>query len=89
MLRRIKKDVENELSDKIEIMVYCPLTTRQKLLYIALKQKIKIEDLIHYSVGGGDAHSVDKNFTSNLMNLVMQFRKVSWVMINFFSVNHF
>lgn len=76
MLRRIKKDVENELSDKIEIMVYCPLTTRQKLLYIALKQKIKIEDLIHYSVGGGDAHSVDKNFTSNLMNLVMQFRKV-------------
>lgn len=33
MLRRIKKDVENELSDKIEIMVYCPLTSRQKLLY--------------------------------------------------------
>jgi hypothetical protein len=32
MLRRIKKDVENELSDKIEVMVYCPLTTRQKLL---------------------------------------------------------
>ncbi|GLG99213.1 Putative DNA helicase Ino80 [Gryllus bimaculatus] len=35
MLRRIKKDVENELSDKIEVMVYCPLTTRQKLLYSA------------------------------------------------------
>ncbi|KAF4528299.1 hypothetical protein B566_EDAN014974, partial [Ephemera danica] len=33
MLRRIKKDVENELSDKIELMVYCPLTPRQKLLY--------------------------------------------------------
>ncbi|KAF5282357.1 hypothetical protein FQA39_LY17601 [Lamprigera yunnana] len=76
MLRRIKKDVENELSDKIEIMVYCPLTTRQKLLYMALKQKIRIEDLLHYSVGGSDSHSVDKNFTSNLMNLVMQFRKV-------------
>ncbi|KAL1492809.1 hypothetical protein ABEB36_010991 [Hypothenemus hampei] len=76
MLRRIKKDVENELSDKIEVMVYCPLTTRQNLLYLALKQKIKIEDLLHYSVGGGDAHNVDKNFTSNLMNLVMQFRKV-------------
>ncbi|EFA10951.2 chromatin-remodeling ATPase INO80 [Tribolium castaneum] len=76
MLRRIKKDVENELSDKIEVMVYCPLTTRQQLLYMALKQKIKIEDLLHYSVGGGDSHTVDKNFTSNLMNLVMQFRKV-------------
>ncbi|KAJ8983891.1 hypothetical protein NQ317_000927 [Molorchus minor] len=75
MLRRIKKDVENELSDKIEVMVYCPLTTRQNLLYTALKQKIKIEDLLHYTVGGGDSHAVDKNFTSNLMNLVMQFRK--------------
>lgn len=77
MLRRIKKDVENELSDKIEVMVYCPLTSRQRLMYMALKQKIRIEDLLHYTVGGGgDAHSVDKNFTSNLMNLVMQFRKV-------------
>ncbi|XP_055921969.1 chromatin-remodeling ATPase INO80 [Eupeodes corollae] len=76
MLRRIKKDVENELSDKIEIMVYCPLTTRQKLLYMALKKKIRIEDLLHFTIGGNDGHHVDRNFTSNLMNLVMQFRKV-------------
>ncbi|XP_055594739.1 chromatin-remodeling ATPase INO80 [Uranotaenia lowii] len=77
MLRRIKKDVENELSDKIEVMVYCPLTTRQKLLYVALKKKIRIEDLLHLTgQGTGDGHSFDKNFTSNLMNLVMQFRKV-------------
>lgn len=80
MLRRIKKDVENELSDKIEIMVYCPLTIRQKLLYMALKKKIRIEDLLHFTGGGagsaGDGHHFDKNFTSNLMNLVMQFRKV-------------
>ncbi|GAB0098739.1 Chromatin-remodeling ATPase INO80 [Sergentomyia squamirostris] len=76
MLRRIKKDVENELSDKIEIMVYCPLTTRQKFLYMALKKKIRIEDLLHYTVGGADGHSMDKTITSNLMNLVMQFRKV-------------
>ncbi|EDW14836.1 chromatin-remodeling ATPase INO80 [Drosophila mojavensis] len=82
MLRRIKKDVENELSDKIEIMVYCPLTIRQKLLYRALKQKIRIEDLLHVANGGsttsasGDGSILDRNFTSNLMNLVMQFRKV-------------
>lgn len=82
MLRRIKKDVENELSDKIEVMVYCPLTTRQNLLYVALKRKIKIEDLLHYTVGGGDSHAVDKSFTSNLMNLVMQFRKVTTSTIN-------
>lgn len=75
MLRRIKKDVENELSDKIEIMVYCPLTMRQNLLYLALKKKIRIEDLLQYTDRGSD-QTVDKNFTSNLMNLVMQFRKV-------------
>lgn len=45
-------------------------------LYLALKQKIKIEELLHYSVGAESGHNVDKNFTSNLMNLVMQFRKV-------------
>lgn len=76
MLRRIKKDVENELSDKIEIMVYCPLTTRQHLLYMALKKKIRIEDLLQYTDRGSDGQTVDRNFTSNLMNLVMQFRKV-------------
>uniref|UniRef100_A0A182SK95 Chromatin-remodeling ATPase INO80 n=1 Tax=Anopheles maculatus TaxID=74869 RepID=A0A182SK95_9DIPT len=80
MLRRIKKDVENELSDKIEIMVYCPLTTRQKLLYVALKKEICIEDLLNLTTvgggGSGDGQSIDRNFTSNLMNLVMQFRKV-------------
>lgn len=76
MLRRIKKDVENELSDKIEIMVYCPLTTRQKLLYISLKRKIRIEDLLQFTDRAADGHNVDKNVTSNLMNLVMQFRKV-------------
>lgn len=75
MLRRIKKDVENELSDKIEIMVYCPLTMRQNLLYLALKKKIRIEDLLQYTDRGSDS-VIDKNFTSNLMNLVMQFRKV-------------
>ncbi|XP_014251145.1 putative DNA helicase Ino80 isoform X2 [Cimex lectularius] len=72
MLRRVKTDVENELSDKIEIMVYCPLTTRQKLLYSGLKKKIKIEDLLHSSGSYQSAQSI----TSNLMNLVMQFRKV-------------
>ncbi|XP_053743673.1 chromatin-remodeling ATPase INO80 isoform X2 [Synchiropus splendidus] len=73
MLRRIKKDVENELSDKIEILTYCQLTTRQRLLYQALRNKISIEDLLQSSMGTAQqAH----NTTSSLMNLVMQFRKV-------------
>uniref|UniRef100_A0A4W3JH07 Chromatin-remodeling ATPase INO80 n=1 Tax=Callorhinchus milii TaxID=7868 RepID=A0A4W3JH07_CALMI len=73
MLRRIKKDVENELSDKIEILMYCQLTGRQKLLYQALKHKISIEDLLQSSMGTSQQA---QNSTSSLMNLVMQFRKV-------------
>ena len=46
MLRRIKKDVENELTDKLEVLMYCPLTIRQKLLYMGLKRKIRIEELL-------------------------------------------
>lgn len=42
MLRRVKKDVENELSDKIEIMMYCPLTNRQRMLYQGIQHNSKI-----------------------------------------------
>lgn len=81
MLRRTKKDVESELSDKIEVMVYCPLTTRQRKLYASLKRQIRIEDLLQYAGGNttdasAAASGIDKSVTSNLMNLVMQFRKV-------------
>ncbi|KAM4521959.1 chromatin-remodeling ATPase INO80 isoform 1-T2 [Odontesthes bonariensis] len=73
MLRRIKKDVENELSDKIEILTYCQVTSRQRLLYQALRNKISIEDLLQSSMGTAQqSHTT----TSSLMNLVMQFRKV-------------
>ncbi|XP_059148213.1 chromatin-remodeling ATPase INO80-like isoform X2 [Physella acuta] len=69
MLRRVKKDVENELSDKIEILVYCPLTSRQRSLYQAIKTKISIEDLLYTSTSSSAQ-------SSSLMNIVMQFRKV-------------
>lgn len=73
MLRRVKKDVENELSDKIEILVNCPLTKRQKQLYDAIKKKISIEDLLQSATASS---SQAQSTTSSLMNLVMQFRKV-------------
>ena len=78
MLRRIKKDVENELTDKVEVLMYCPLTIRQKLLYMGLKKKIKIEDLLK---GLGSQSSANSSLTSSLMNLVMQFRKVRKIFI--------
>ncbi|KAG0719557.1 Chromatin-remodeling ATPase INO80 [Chionoecetes opilio] len=78
MLRRVKTEVENELTDKIEvrnksIMMYCPLTLRQKFLYNGLKNKISIDELLRSSMGPSSQQS---SVTTSLMNLVMQFRKV-------------
>ncbi|KAG0198526.1 putative DNA helicase ino80 [Mortierella sp. GBA30] len=71
MLRRIKKNVQNELGDKIELEVSCELTARQRALYRGLKEKISISELLEKASSLNDNESVD-----SLMNLVMQFRKV-------------
>ena len=73
MLRRIKRDVENELSEKVEVLLHCPLTIRQKLLYVGLKKKIRIEELLQNL---GSQSQVNSSLNTSLMNLVMQFRKV-------------
>lgn len=67
MLRRIKKNVQSELGDKVEIDLFCDLTNRQKKYYQMLKSQISIMDILDNS-GSEDSQS--------LMNLVMQFRKV-------------
>jgi DNA helicase INO80 len=69
MLRRVKKHVQKELGDKIELDVYCDLTYRQRAYYANLRNKISIMDLIEKAVG-------DDQDSATLMNLVMQFRKV-------------
>ncbi|KAI9145778.1 SNF2 family N-terminal domain-containing protein [Paraphysoderma sedebokerense] len=74
MLRRVKKDVEHELGEKIELEISCNLTHRQKLMYQGLKQKISIAELIE-KVNLGDPDLANSS-SDNLMNLVMQFRKV-------------
>ncbi len=78
MLRRIKRDVENELTDKLEVLLYCPLTIRQRLLYMALKRKIKIDELLQ---GLGSQTHQSSAVTTSLMNLVMQFRKVCIIIV--------
>ncbi|KAI5480383.1 SNF2 family helicase Ino80 [Pseudohyphozyma bogoriensis] len=71
MLRRIKKNVQNELGDKIELDIYCDLTPRQKAMYRTLRENISITDLVARASSLGDDDSVKR-----LMNLIMQFRKV-------------
>jgi DNA helicase INO80 len=70
MLRRVKKHVQKELGDKIELDVFCDLTYRQREYYGRLRNQISIMDLIEKATMGDD------NDTGTLMNLVMQFRKV-------------
>lgn len=71
MLRRIKKNVQSELGDKIEVDVYCDLTNRQKKLYRMLRSQINLMDLIENNKRIGNNEEVE-----SLMNVVMQFRKV-------------
>jgi DNA helicase INO80 len=69
MLRRVKKDVEHEIGPKEELELFCDMTSRQKLLYQTIRDHLSnITDLFSL---------VDsKQKMENLMNLVMQLRKV-------------
>jgi DNA helicase INO80 len=67
MLRRLKKDVEQEIAPKTEIVMSCEMTYRQRVLYQRIRSKISIKDLNSLS---------DKSKMENLMNLVMHMRKV-------------
>lgn len=73
MLRRVKKNVQSELGDKIEVDVMCDLTRRQDKLYQVLKSQVSTAnyDAIENAAGSDDASS-----DQNLINTVMQFRKV-------------
>ncbi|WFD24107.1 Putative DNA helicase ino80 [Malassezia equina] len=70
MLRRVKKNVQNELGEKIEIDVYCDLSARQKLLYQNLRSHVSVAELVDKAAAN------DESGLKSLMNLVMQFRKV-------------
>ncbi|WWC88861.1 uncharacterized protein L201_003776 [Kwoniella dendrophila CBS 6074] len=71
MLRRVKKHVQKELGDKIEIDLLVDLSQRQRNIYKALRQRVSISDLIAQA-----NNATETSGTKNLMNLVMQFRKV-------------
>lgn len=71
MLRRVKSDVVSELTGKTEITVHCKLSKRQQAIYQALKNKIFLTELFD----GSHGHFNEKKI-ANLMNIVIQLRKV-------------
>lgn len=79
MLRRVKKDVVSELTVKTEITVHCKLSSRQQAFYQALKNKISLNELFE----GTRGHLTDKKFL-NLMNIVIQLRKVFYLLYTSF-----
>ena len=60
ILRRMKKDVEKQLPDKIEHVLFCPLSRRQQFLYDEFLERryTQREDCV------------------GIMNILMQLRKV-------------
>ncbi|KDN36516.1 hypothetical protein K437DRAFT_229700 [Tilletiaria anomala UBC 951] len=71
MLRRIKKNVQNELGEKIEIDLFCDMSARQRALYRGLRSHVSIAELMDKA-----SNMQDEAGLKSLMNLVMQFRKV-------------
>lgn len=45
MLRRLKRDVEQEIAPKTEKEIYVEMTYRQRTLYQRIKSKICVSDL--------------------------------------------
>src|SRR6202041_2229129 len=80
MLRRVKKDVENEMPPKIEILVDCILSQRQRWYYRYLQQKLHIHKALANNITTSLGDKNDSRYmlenSDNLMNIVMQFRKL-------------
>jgi len=64
LLRRMKRDVEKQLPEKVEHIVQCNLSRRQRLLYDEYINNDKTKDTL-----------VESDFFS-IMNVLMQLRKV-------------
>ncbi|KAI5162586.1 chromatin-remodeling ATPase INO80 [Nematocida ausubeli] len=70
MLRREKKDVADELGQKVEINLVCGLTPRQRRLYEGIRARAPMASFLERTL------PEDIEGMEGLMNLVMQFRKV-------------
>lgn len=80
MLRRVKKDVITEMTNKKEVVLPCTLSSRQQAFYQAIKNKISVADLFDNSGG----HLNEKKVL-NLMNIVIQLRKALSLPTSFIS----
>merc|ERR1719330_1528375 len=70
LLRRLKKDVESQLPDKVEYIIKCEMSGLQRRLYMHMQEKgIMVQDKSHLKKTGSGG-------TKALMNTIMQLRKL-------------
>ncbi|XP_064476618.1 transcription activator BRG1-like isoform X2 [Ornithodoros turicata] len=70
LLRRLKKEVESQLPEKVEYVVKCDMSALQRLLYRHMQSKgVLLTD-------GSEKDKKGKGGTKTLMNTIMQLRKI-------------
>ena len=70
LLRRLKKEVESQLPDKVEYVIKCDMSALQRLVYRHMQNKgILLTD-------GSEKGKQGKGGTKVLMNTIMQLRKI-------------
>lgn len=70
LLRRLKKEVESQLPDKVEYVVKCDMSALQRIVYRHMQNKgVLLTD-------GSEKDKKGKGGTRTLMNSIMQLRKI-------------
>ncbi|XP_064626963.1 probable global transcription activator SNF2L2 isoform X2 [Lineus longissimus] len=70
LLRRLKKEVESQLPDKIEYVIKCDMSALQRFLYRHMQSKgVLLTD-------GSEKDKKGRGGTKTLMNTIMQLRKI-------------
>merc|ERR1712226_523524 len=70
LLRRLKKEVESQLPEKVEFIVKCDMSSLQRVIYKHMQQKgILLTD-------GSEKDKKGRGGTKALMNTIMQLRKI-------------
>ncbi|VDD82876.1 unnamed protein product [Mesocestoides corti] len=70
LLRRLKKEVESQLPEKVEYVIRCEMSALQRVLYSYMQSKGVI------LTDGSERDKKGKGGTRTLMNTIMQLRKI-------------
>lgn len=72
LLRRLKKEVESQLPDKVEYVIKCDMSALQRLIYNHMKSR----GVLLTNTADEEKGEKGKTKTKTLMNTIMQLRKI-------------